>query len=86
LNGPAHLDKVKTYNQLSAAIAVIRKELNERKKAANELKKQEEIDKAVKKADNVQKDAEEMELLSPICKEHVAKVWDHVLRFWGLAA
>jgi hypothetical protein len=79
LNGAAQLDKIKTYNQLAASIAIIRKERDEKKEANKERKKQEEIEKAAKKADKAQKDAEELERLGPICMEHVAKGLDHVL-------
>ena len=39
LNGPVQLDKMKTFNEVAASIAVIRKERNEKNEAMHVQKK-----------------------------------------------
>ena len=39
LNGPAQLEKIKTYNQLAASIAELQRDREERKKAARAKKR-----------------------------------------------
>lgn len=81
LNGPEQLESIKTYNQLAASMAVVRRERDERTVAAKEKKKQDEAEKAAKKAEKRRrrKELEDMQRLGPICEEHVGKGLDHVL-------
>ena len=79
LNGPTQLDKIKSYNEVAASIALIRKERDERSEVAKAKKKQDEIDKAIKKAEKERKDAEECECGAPVCRADVEKGIEHVL-------
>lgn len=79
LNGPEQIESIKTYNQLAASMAIVRRERDERNEAAKEKKKQDEAKKASKKAEKQQKELEDMQRLGPICEEHVGKGLDHVL-------
>jgi len=73
------LDKIKSYNQVAASIALIMKERDERSDVAKAKKKQDEIDKAKKKAKKERRDAEEFERLAPVYRAHVEKGIEHVL-------
>eukprot|EP00956_Cyclotella_meneghiniana_P008732 scaffold11931_cov56-Cyclotella_meneghiniana.AAC.4 len=79
LNGPSQLDKIKSYNQLAASMAIVRRERDEKTEAAKQKKKQDDVEKAAKKAEKEQKAREEKERLGPVCNEHVQKGLAHVL-------
>lgn len=49
LNGPEQLESIKTYNQLAASMAVVRRERDERTVSAKEKKKQDEAEKLQRK-------------------------------------
>ena len=79
LNGPAQLEKIKTYNQLAASIAELQRDREERKKAAR-AKKQEQLEERMKNAAEKERKAKDTrDRLLPLCREHVAKGLEHVL-------
>ena len=79
LNDPAQLEKIKTYNQLSASIAELQRERDEQKETARVEKKKQDADKKqhVKEKERDAKDVHDRLLL--LCQEHVVKDLHHVL-------
>ena len=79
LNGPHQLDKIQTYNELAATMAVLKKEKEQQQEEQCEEMKHEEKVKAAQRAkkewDAIARAAE----LGPICQAHVDKGIDHVL-------
>ena len=79
LNGPAQLEKIKTFNELSASIAALQREKDDHREAARVHTKKVDLEKAAKKLVK-ERDAKDLhEKLLPICQEHLKKGLDHVL-------
>ena len=79
LNGPAQIEKIKTYNQLSASIAQLQRDREANTEASRAQKKKVDLEKAAKKLEK-EREAKELHYkLLPICQEHVRKGLLHVL-------
>ena len=79
LNGPTQLQRIKTFNDLSASVAVLNKERDEVAKKAREEKKKQEEEKAEQKAEKGRLAKDERDKLGPGCKADVDKGIAHVL-------
>lgn len=73
LNGPAQLEKIKSYNQLAASMAELQRERQQKDETSKSQKKKADEIKAAKKADKERDAKETHDRLLPICTEHVAK-------------
>ena len=79
LNGPHQLDKIQTYNELAATMAVLKQEREQQQEQQREKKRQEEQAKAARRAvKEMEADAKAREL-EPVCRVHVNKGIEHVL-------
>lgn len=80
LNGPQQLERIKTFNDLSASIATLQREKQAADEEAKKKKKEGQADKtAEKKAEQERIAKEEHGKLAPDCEADVAKGIDHVL-------
>ena len=79
LNGPAQIEKIKTYNQLSASIAQLQRDREANTEASRAQKKKVDLEKAAKKLEK-EREAKELHYkLLPSCQEHVQQGLLHVL-------
>ena len=79
LNGPQQLQRIKTFNDLSASIAALEREKDELEAKAREEKKLKDAEKDARVAEKRRKADDERARLGPGCKEGVEKGIDHVL-------
>ena len=79
LNGPIQLQRIKTFNDLSASMAVLNKEREEVAEKSREEKKKQEEEKAEQKAEKGRLAKDESDKLGPGCKADVDKGIAHVL-------
>ena len=79
LNGPQQLERIKTFTDLSASIAVLQAEKDQADQKSKEDKKVQDAEKAAKKLEKDRKSKEEREKFAPRCKEDVEKGIVHVL-------
>ena len=73
LNGPAQLEKIKSYNQLAASMAELQRERQQKDETSKAQKKKADKIKAAKKANKEREAKETHDRLLPICTDHVAK-------------
>ena len=79
LNGPQQLQRIKTFNDLSASIAALEREKDELEAKAREEKKLKDAEKDARGTDKRQKADEEQARLGPGYKEDMEKGIDHIL-------
>ena len=79
LNGPHQLEKIQTFNELAATMTTLKKERDQAREEASARKKQEDKDKAARKAEKERDAINKQNELGPICKAHVDKGLAHVL-------
>jgi len=80
LNGPQQLDKIRTYNDLAATMAVLKKEKEQMREETNARKKKLEEQKATRKAEKEREAISKANEMAPVCKAHVDQGLDHVLK------
>ena len=79
LNGPKQLERIKTFTDLSASVAVLKREGEEKEAEGKKEKKRQEEEKAQRRKQKLQMEEEERVRLAPACKEAVDKGLEHVL-------
>jgi hypothetical protein len=79
LNGPHQLERIKTFNDLSASIAVLKAEASENEAKAKAEKEMKDAEKAAAKAKKKKEQDEERDKLAPGCRDDVEKGIEHVL-------
>ena len=79
LNGPQQVEKIKTFNELAATMATLRKERDQAKAESSARRKEEEQRKAARKAEKEREASMKQNELGPVCKAHVDKGLEHVL-------
>ena len=79
LSGPQQLERIKTFNDLSASIAVLQREKQAEAEKSRKEKKNKEVEKAANKVEKDRVAKEEHAKLSPGCKADVEKGIDWVL-------
>jgi len=79
LNGPHQLEKIRTYNELAATMAVLKTEKEQQQKEQREKKKKEDEEKAARRAEKESAAITKAAELEPVCKGHVEKGIAHVL-------
>ena len=78
-NSPHQLEKIGTFNELAATMTTLKKERGQAREEASAWKKQEEKDKAARKAEKEIEAINKLNELGPICKDHVDKGLAHIL-------
>ena len=74
MNGPGQLDKIRSFNQLAASVATLRREREGKAEKSREQKKKEEEDKAAKKLEKERETEEKRQE----AQAHFEKGFDHV--------
>ena len=79
LNGPVQLDKIRTYNDLTASLSEYQREKEHLNQKARVHKKKTDEDRDARKLEKDQKAREEHVRLLPICQRHISKGIEHLL-------
>ena len=79
LNGPGQLDKIKTYNELAAAMASLQKEKDEAIARNKQNKEKADAEKAAKKMLKESKAKEEHKKMLPLCQGWVEQGFNFVM-------
>jgi outer membrane murein-binding lipoprotein Lpp len=75
LNGPHQLEKIQTFNELAATMTTLKKERNQAREEASARKKQEEKDKATRRAEKEMEAINKQNELGPFAKSMLIRDW-----------
>ena len=79
LNGPVQIDKIRTYNYLTASPSEYQREKEHLNEKAWVHKNKTDEDRYARKLEKDQKAREEHLWLLPICQRHISKGIEHLL-------